>query len=85
MPPGIANLKRIFLSIFSACQCETPDASVVPISAACTAADATAAEAPRVKSNVELVNPNPIPKVPSMSCAREPASAKKIQFTAASP
>jgi hypothetical protein len=67
--------------MFSACQCEAPETSVVPISAACTAADATAADAPKVKSRVELVKPNPIPRVPSISCAIDPARAKKIQFT----
>ena len=82
MPPGIASCLSIFVSTLSACQCETPDTNVVPISAACTAAEATAADAPSVSRSVELVNPKPIPSVPSMSWAIEPAIAKKIQFIA---
>ena len=82
IPPGIASCLSIFVSTLSACQCETPETKVVPISAACTAAEATAAEAPRVSKSVELVNPKPIPSVPSISWAIEPAIAKKIQFIA---
>jgi hypothetical protein len=67
MPPGIASFLSILVSTLSACQCETPETNVVPISAACTAADATAADAPSVSKSVELVNPKPIPSVPSMS------------------
>ena len=81
IPPGIARRIRIPLSIFSACQCETPEARVVPISAACTAADATAAPAPIVTKRVELVNPKPIPSDPSINWAKAPIKAKAIQFT----
>ena len=80
IPPGIANLKRIFLSIFSACQCEAPDARVVPISAIWTAVEATTADAPRVTKRVELVSPKPIPSEPSINCATDPTRAKRIQF-----
>lgn len=78
--PGIARRIMTFLSTFSACQCESPDASVVPISATCTAAEATAADAPMVTRRVELVNPKPMPSAPSISCAIEPTTAKTIQF-----
>ena len=80
IPPGIAKRTKTSLSMFSACQCDAPETNVVPISAACTAADATAADAPRVNSNVELVKPKPIPNAPSISCATDPAMANKIQF-----
>jgi len=80
IPPGIARRLRIFLSTFSACQCEAPEAKVVPISAMCTATEATDAVAPRVSRSVELERPNPIPKEPSISCAIDPASANNIQF-----
>lgn len=79
--PGIASLIMIFLSTFSACQCDNPDAKVVPISAKCTAADATAAVAPAVTKRVELVIPNPIPSAPSINCAIAPTTANTIQFT----
>ena len=45
-----------------------------------TAAEATAADAPKVRSKVELVRPKPIPSEPSTNWAIDPASAKKIQF-----
>jgi hypothetical protein len=67
--------------MFSARQWDAPETNVVPISAACTAAEATAAEAPNVSNKVELINPKPIPREPSISCAIDPAIAKKIQFT----
>lgn len=67
MPPGTASRTKTFLSIFSACQWETPEINVVPISAACTAAEATAADAPKVNNKVELVKPKPIPSAPSIS------------------
>ena len=67
MPPGIAIFFRMSLSILSLCQWDAPDARVVPISAACTAAEATAADAPKLKRSVELVSPNPIPSEPSTS------------------
>ena len=85
MPPGIASRTKISRSTFSRCQCETPEARVVPISAAWTAADATAADAPRVSRRVELVKPKPIPSEPSTNCATEPARAKSIQFIEAHP
>jgi hypothetical protein len=81
MPPGIARRTKNFLSIFSACQWDAPEAKVVPISAKCTAADATAADAPKVTSRVELVRPKPMPSAPSMSWAILPTNAKTIQFT----
>ena len=80
IPPGIARRSKIFLSMFSACQCDAPEAKVVPISAKCTAADATAADAPSVTNKVELVSPKPMPSEPSMSCAIVPTKAKRIQF-----
>jgi hypothetical protein len=52
---------------------------VVPISAKCTAADATAADAPAVIKSVELVMPKPIPRAPSINCAIAPTIAKTIQ------
>lgn len=76
IPPGIASRTNTFLSMFSACQCETPETKVVPISAACTAAEATAAEAPKVNNKVELVRPKPIPSAPSINWATDPAMAK---------
>ncbi|CAB4591850.1 unannotated protein [freshwater metagenome] len=76
IPPGIARRTNTFLSIFSACQWETPETKVVPISAACTAAEATAAEAPNVSNKVELVKPKPIPSAPSINWATDPAIAK---------
>jgi hypothetical protein len=66
-----------FLSTFLACQCDKPDAKVVPISATCTAAEATAAVAPVFIKSVELVNPNPMPSAPSINLATPPNIAKK--------
>jgi hypothetical protein len=67
IPPGIASLSRIVLSMFSARQWDAPETKVVPISAACTAADATAADAPKVTNKVELVTPKPMPSEPSIN------------------
>jgi hypothetical protein len=67
--------------MFSACQWEAPEARVVKISAIWTAVDASAAEAPSVKSKVELSNPNPIPSAPSTNWAIEPANAKSKRLT----
>ena len=50
-----------------------------------TAAEATAADAPRVNRSVELVNPNPIPSEPSISWAIAPAIAKGSQVILRSP
>ena len=63
----MAKRNRIFLSTFSACQCDKPEAKVVHISAACTAAEAKAALAPKVINNEELVSPKPIPRAPSIN------------------
>ena len=76
----MAKRSIIFRSTFSACQCESPEANVVPISAKCTAADATAAVAPTVTKSVELVSPKPIPSAPSINWAIDPTIAKTIQF-----
>lgn len=65
--PGTPSLATMDQSMFLNRQCEMPDASVVPISARCTAALAWAAATPDSTSRVEAVTPNAIPSAPSTS------------------
>ena len=55
-------------------QCDTAAASVVPISARCTEADAAAGATPATSSRVAEVRPYAMPSAPSISWATSPTS-----------
>jgi hypothetical protein len=74
--PGAPNFRTIGQSMFLNRQCDSPEASVVPTSARCTAALAWAAPSPLSTSIVEAVTPNAMPSAPSTSCAPTPTSVK---------
>src|SRR5690606_36358950 len=57
-------------------QCEMPEVRVVPTSARCTLAEATAGEKPLVSRTVLVVTPKAMPRAPSTSCPNSPAKAK---------
>jgi hypothetical protein len=61
-------------------QCEIPDASVVPTSDKCTAAEAAAGAIPTVNNNVVDVTPYAIPKDPSTNCAMSPTIPRTIKL-----
>jgi hypothetical protein len=78
--PGIAIFATTFQSTLPNRQCETPDASVVPISARCTVAEAAAGATPVTSSNVVEVTPYAMPRLPSTSWAARPTSASRMSF-----
>jgi hypothetical protein len=78
--PGMVSFHKIPLSTFLNQRCDAPDAAVVAISAICIEAEAAAGAIPNIKSNEEDVAPNPIPKEPSISWAKNPITEKIINF-----
>src|SRR3712207_5906129 len=80
MPPRNAIQPSSPRSTLPNLQCETPDASVVPTSERCTAAEAAAGAIPTVSSNVVEVTPYAIPKDPSTSWAISPTTPKTIKL-----
>src|ERR687893_720651 len=80
MPPGTAIQPTLPQSTLPNLQCETPDASVVPTSDKCTAAEAAAGAIPTVNNNVVEVTPYAIPKDPSTNCAMSPTIPKTIKL-----
>jgi hypothetical protein len=61
-------------------ECEIPDTAVVPISAMCTLADASAGAMPAATKTVVEETPYAIPKDPSTSWAITPARANRKKF-----
>src|SRR5918992_4541562 len=80
MPPGTAIQPTLPQTTLPNLQCETPDASVVPTSERCTAAEATAGAIPTVSSNVVDVTPYAIPKDPSTNWAISPTIPKTTKL-----
>lgn len=66
-------------------QCATPAASVVPISARCTEADAAAGATPATSSRVDDVSPYAMPSEPSISCAASPTRARSSSLRTSAP
>ena len=56
-------------------QCDRPEVNVVPISARCTLADEAAGLIPLDSRTVLVVTPKAMPRAPSTSCPKSPASA----------
>jgi hypothetical protein len=67
-------------STFPKLECEIPETAVVPISAMCTAAEASAGATPAANNTVVEDTPYAIPNDPSTSWATTPARASKIKF-----
>ncbi len=78
--PGRAIRRTTRQSTLPNRQCATPEASVVPISARCTEADADAGAMPATSSRVEEVTPYAMPSAPSTSWAAKPTSARTISL-----
>ena len=78
--PGKASFKIIDLSTFSNFKCDSPDAAVVATSEKCIVAEAIAGAIPNVNSNEDEVAPNPIPRDPSINCAKNPTIANIVNF-----
>jgi hypothetical protein len=66
-------------------QCAAPEASVVPISARCTDADAVAGAMPAVSSKVVEVAPYAMPSAPSISWAASPTNRSTMRVCILSP
>src|SRR5919107_5571160 len=80
MPPGTAIHPIFSQSTLPNFQSETPEASVVPTSDKCTAAEAAAGATPAVNNNVVDVTPYAIPKDPSTSWATSPTIPRTIKL-----
>src|SRR5215210_4482265 len=80
MPPGTASQTILDQSTLPKLECEIPETAVVPISAMCTAAEASAGATPAAKSTVVDDTPYAIPRDPSTNWATTPASASKRKF-----
>ncbi|GAA3150781.1 hypothetical protein GCM10020001_088010 [Nonomuraea salmonea] len=76
--PGMPILATTFQSTFPKRQWEMPEASVVPISARWTVADAAAALVPTASSSVVDVTPYAMPRLPSTSWAARPTSPSRM-------
>src|SRR5918997_5282985 len=85
IPPGIAIQTILDQSTLPKLACEMPDTAVVPTSAMCTAADASAGATPTNNSSVVEETPYAIPSDPSTNCAPRPASANIMKVLIASP
>ena len=83
--PGSAIRPTTRQSTLPKRQCETPAASVVPISARCTEADAAAGATPANRSSVEEVSPYAMPSEPSTSCAASPTRARTSSLRTSAP
>src|SRR5918997_5816301 len=79
-PPGTASQTILDQSTLPKLECEIPETAVVPISAMCTAAEASAGATPAANNTVVEDTPYAIPRDPSTSCATTPARASKIKF-----
>ena len=77
--PGPARIATMRQSTFPNLWWEIPEASVVPIWAKCTAADAAAGAIPAATRMVVEVTPYPMPSEPSTSWARSPAKPRTIR------
>ena len=67
MAPGRPMRRTSGHDTFPNRQCATPELRVVPTSARCTLAEATAGENPLDSSTVLVVTPNAMPSAPSTS------------------
>jgi hypothetical protein len=75
MAPGMPMRATRRQFTFPNFQWDRPDVNVVPISARCTLAEATAGEKPLESSTVEVVTPKAMPSEPSTSWPISPARA----------
>ena len=76
--PGIPMRATVRQCTLPKRQWLAPDTSAVPIFAAWITADAAAADAPAATRTDVPITPNPMPRDPSMSCARNPAATNTI-------
>lgn len=79
--PGMPIFATTFQSTLPKRQCENPDASVVPISARCTVADAAAGFVPIASSSVVEVTPYAMPRLPSTSLGTEAHQREEEQLS----
>src|SRR3954447_6684649 len=79
-PPGTASHTILDQSTLPKLECEIPETAVVPISAMCTAADASAGATPAANNTVVEETPYAIPNDPSTNCATAPARANSKKF-----
>src|SRR5215210_2124715 len=79
-PPGTASQTIFDQSTLPKLECEIPETAVVPISAMCTAADASAGATPAANNTVVDDTPYAIPNDPSTSWATTPARASRKKF-----
>src|SRR5215210_2323332 len=80
IPPGTASQTILDQSTLPKLECEIPETAVVPISAMCTAADASAGATPAANNTVVEETPYAIPNDPSTNWATTPARASRKKF-----
>ena len=78
--PGMPMRMTTFQSTFPNFQWDAPEASVVPISARCTVAEAAAGLVPMASRSVVDVTPYAMPSDPSTSWAPRPTRARRTSF-----